>query len=160
MGGFRGVKMGKRGPKPTPTVTLRLRGSPRAKRRAGEPGAASFGPFDPTPPEGLEGDGAKLWTDLVAQFASTGILTAADRPALTAMCERWSEYVTCTRRLALVDPLGPEASRLARRLSGALDRWMKIAAAFGLTPSDRTKLRVDPPTPRLTGAERFKMANS
>ena len=151
--------MGKRGPKPTPTRILKLRGSPLAGRRDGELLAQSAGEFDTTPPPDLAGDALAEWERLVPILSALGVLTPLDRSALHALCERWEAYTACVKLKDSVAGSWQEEAALSNRLNGALDRWMKIAAAFGLTPSDRTRLRIDPPTPRLVGAGRFKMVH-
>lgn len=149
--------MGKRGPKPTPTRILKLRGSPLAGRREGELPAESAGEFDATPPPELAGDALAEWQRLVPILRALGVLTPLDRSALHALCERWEAYTACVKLKDSVAGSWQEEAALSNRLNGALDRWMKIAAAFGLTPSDRTKLRVDKKDSKAGGAARFKM---
>src|SRR4051812_36960048 len=82
--------MAGRGPMPTPTATLKNRGSWRAKQRAGEP---QFERGLPSCPTWLAAEGKAEWRRIAAQLDGAGLLTTADRAALAALCDAWADYV-------------------------------------------------------------------
>jgi phage terminase small subunit len=77
--------MGKRGPRPTPTALLRLRGSPLAtKRRAATEAKGPAGARDR--PEWLDDDAKAVWDQLVPQLAAMQVLSRIDRNAVGRYC--------------------------------------------------------------------------
>lgn len=148
--------MGQRGPKPTPTKVLKLRGSWLAKTRDGEPQPPSE---LPPCPAWLDRASKELFRTLARQLVEAGILTRLDRQALTRycvlsirwrkmeqfiqthgeVCEVYSEPDDEGRRSLLKIDLYPQV-RLASTLATEL---LRIEHHFGLTPSARTALRVE-----------------
>lgn len=142
--------MGARGPRPTPSEVLRLRGSWRADLNRGEP-KPPLGP--PERPDWLDEEAAAVWDQLVPQLEAMGVLTRIDGMALARYCLIWKFW----RRAALfVDKYGtsysikdgngrvkafgqfPEVAQI-HKLSLALSR---LEQEFGLTPSARTRINV------------------
>jgi P27 family predicted phage terminase small subunit len=78
--------MGARGPAPTPTAILRLRGSWRAKTRPGEPQAPAGAPKCP---RHLNEAQRKVWRQACKALESMGLLTQVDGAAL----ERYVRYL-------------------------------------------------------------------
>lgn len=149
--------MGARGPRPTPTEVLRLRGSWRANLNRGEPQPE---PGPPERPEWLDADAAAAWDALAPRLEAMNLLTRIDGNALARYCVLWTHW----RRAALfVDKYGtsysikdgngrvkciaqfPEVAQI-HKLSVALSR---LEVEFGLTPSARTRINV-PVQPRET----------
>lgn len=148
--------MGRRGPVPTPTNILRLRGSFKAGRREGEPQPPTG---EPDPPRGLQGEALDEWNRVTAALRGMGILSSADAGLLYALAERWQAYRDA---VALEQGLPKDADYrqrkvLANCVNGALDRYHKLAVEFGLSPAARTRVRVAPKEERKTGAARFAM---
>jgi P27 family predicted phage terminase small subunit len=81
--------MGRRGPAPTPTAILRLRGSPLAKRNRHEPKGP---PGKPRCPEWLDDDAKAAWRHLIPQLDLMGVLTRIDGNALARYCRLWSRW--------------------------------------------------------------------
>jgi len=87
-----------------------------------------------------------------------GLITQADRAALAAYCQCWSEYVQADE---VIKELGPtyespggvirQRPEVAIRQKARAD-MLKFAARFGLTPSDRTGLSV----PETHGLDEFE----
>jgi len=95
-----------------------------------EPGGA------PTKPKGLSKVGSSLW-DLV--IATRPNVRESDGPALQLVCLWWER---CVAGLGKAKKAAPnQASQLATAAAIATDKWLALAARFGLTPVDRTKLR-------------------
>lgn len=111
--------MGKRGPKPTPTHLLKLRGSWRAETRDGEPKPT---PELPEMPEWLTGKGAEHWAEVGAMLDGLGIMARPHTLALAMLCEALAKWIE-TR----------EARWWTAVLSGCRE--------FGMTPSAITSIR-------------------
>lgn len=147
--------MGQRGPAPTPTPILKLRGSPVAKQRTkgGEPQL----PVErPACPAWLPREAKAEWNRQVKQLERMGVLAKVDRAALAAFCEAWAELVhSCwviengedekgTNKGAVIP--GSTGSMVVspwvRIKNAAVERMTKLAAQFGFTPSARTRVKV------------------
>src|SRR3954447_4248231 len=158
--------MGKRGPKPTPTSILKLRGTARADRARNEP---KPGPGVPRCPSWLGEHAKHAWRQLVPQLVAMRVLAAVDRNALARYCVLWSRWKTAELFLAkngsvytLKDDKGavrcvqqfPQVA-IAHRLALALSR---LEADFGLTPSARARIEALPEGagPRSPEEEQFE----
>lgn len=152
--------MGQRGPRPTPTAVLRLRGSPRADLNKHEPKPERAAPKKP----GWLGDEASgVWDEMVPQLMATRVLTTIDGNALARYCEHWVQWqkaTTFVRQHGVSYPIRdgngkikalgqfPEVA-LMHKASATLAR---LEAEFGLTPSSRTRISVAPePLPDPNG---------
>lgn len=140
--------MGKRGPKPTPTKTLKLRGSWRAETRKGEP-QPELGL--PIMPRTLRAEAKLVWKRIVPKLAAMGVLAAIDGEALARYCTMAVRYWKAERFLELNgdtyaardgEKKRPQVG-IATDLNAALAR---IEASFGLSPSSRTSIRTEPTT--------------
>lgn len=142
--------MGARGPRPTPTSILELRGSRRAKLNRGEPQPA---PGLPDPPVWLDAEGLAVWNEITPMLDEMGVLTRIDGLALARYCSLWADWIRARQFVSrhgttypIKDGNGkvkcfgqfPEVA-LLHKLSLALSR---MEAEFGLTPSARTRLNV------------------
>lgn len=155
--------MGARGPRPTPTEVLRLRGSWRADLNRGEPKPP---PGPPERPDWLDDEAAAVWDQLVPQLESMRVLTSIDGMALARYCVLWTHW----RRAALfVDKYGtsytikdgnqrvkaiaqfPEVAQV-HKLSTALGR---LEAEFGMTPSARSRISVQVQPPEAEHMARY-----
>src|SRR5262245_17317041 len=94
--------MGRRGPQPTPTEILRLRGSWRAKEREGE---VVYSRGRPTCPAFLSREAKAEWRRQMPQLEAAGVLATVDRAVLAAYCEAWAEFVDFRKRLDETGPL-------------------------------------------------------
>lgn len=138
--------MGKRGPAPTPTEILKLRGSARAKYdRKGEPepekGAPSF-------PDGMSDAAADVYNHVCDLTGDMQVLTVADG----AQLERYARmYVLWRRAQEVIDQfdtwqkmagaLATKNYRAALSEARQLDTHLKqIESNFGLTPAARARL--------------------
>lgn len=147
--------MGKRGPRPTPTALLQLRGSKlvnkdrREKEVKGPDGL-------PDKPEWLDEMGQKAWDFLVPLLHQMGVLTRIDGHALSRYCKLWSRWRQAEEFLSkhgemypLKDEQGkpkcfqpwPQVS-IANKLAQQLTR---LEQEFGMTPSARSRLTLAVP---------------
>ncbi len=151
--------MGKRGPRPTPTAELELRGSRQAaiNKKNNEP-QPELGA--PDPPAWLEGEGLEVWNELAPQLVEMGVFTKVDGLAFARYCVLWAQWVKATMFVQkhgttypLKDGNGkikcfaqfPEVA-VMNKTSLTLSR---LEAEFGLTPSARTRISVQvKPAPR------------
>lgn len=139
--------MGKRGPKKTPTVTLKIRGSEVVKERLQEPQPrGSVGDC----PDWLGEHGRAKWLELFAVLQPLGLLTSADADALAAYCEAWQDF---RGALEVIENQGAEifgskgnlvANPAVHRKQSAFARMNKLAGEFGLTPAARAGLHAVP----------------
>ncbi len=124
-----------------PTQAKVLEGTYR-RDRDGDP-AAIVADGQPRPPKPLKGDALKLWQDLVPGFVAGGLVGERDSAALAGMCEWYARYRRLGDQLDQIDLDDKDIHALTLRVAIAWDKFCQTAARFGLTPSDRAKLRVD-----------------
>lgn len=151
--------MAARGPAPTPTAKLKLRGSWRAKERPGEPAPAAKAP---PCPDWLPDEAKAEWSRQVKQLLAMGVIAEVDRALLAAYCEAWAEFVKASGELAteelvrLTDKGYPVANPLVSIRNAAVERMVRIAAQFGFSPSARARVKaVDKSERKDDGKGRF-----
>jgi len=158
--------MGRRGPVPTPTATLKLRGSTLVTRRREQ--AEAQGPAGtPRCPDWLDKDGQIVWRQLVPQLKAMHVLTRIDAHALARYCRLWGRW---RKAEAFIDqhgemyPIKDDAGKVK-----CLQQWPQVAIAgklaqqltrleqeFGMTPSSRTRIQVGrPAAAEFDAKERF-----
>src|SRR5690606_24472827 len=89
--------MGRRGPPPTPTTILKLRGSWRGELNRDEPQPEAAVPEKPT---WLDAYASDAWDSLVPMLERMRVLTEADGKALTLLCITWSRWRHCEEFVA------------------------------------------------------------
>lgn len=118
-----------------PTAELKLHGEVYASRhgdRSREPQPTG----NPMKPHGLTGAASEHWDLVVPSLIDTGVATAQDTPALTRLCEFWSEYESAKKQAT------KDRVRLMMMVA-AHKQWIDLASRFGLTPSDRARIVSD-----------------
>lgn len=151
--------MGQRGPKPTPTNILALRGSTLVPRRTGEPRPKVQAPSCPA---WVSPEGKAHWKDIAGILEGLQVLTVGDRAALGLLVDALARYIECKRAVYGIpqredgDPqtgtgltTTNAAGTLVKHPLAALmlDSWEQVLRAcreFGLTPSSRTGVRLMP----------------
>ena len=147
--------MARRGPAPTPTAILKLRGSRRAEGRGSEVAGPSG---TPTCPDWLDDEAKAAWRHLVPMLKRMGVLTRIDRNALTRYCSEWSRWRKMEAFIAEHGPvytLKDEAGKIrcvqqfpqvsiANKLAINLTR---LEQEFGMTPAARTRIHINSPQP-------------
>lgn len=142
--------MGKRGPRPEPTQILRMKGSWRANSREAEP-IPPAGPI--RCPAWIPQEAKTAWRVIAPMLQEMGVLTKADRNALTRYCVLWSRWRAAEEVIhkgqtipiknakgELVDVKMIPQVKLASELSGQL---LRLEQEFGLTPSARTRIHAE-----------------
>lgn len=147
--------MGKRGPRPTPTHLLQLRGSKlvnKARREREVQGPEGL----PDKPDWLDEMGQRAWDFLVPLLQQMGVLTRIDANALSRYCHMWSRWREAESFIAkhgLMYPLKDDAGQpkcfqpwpqvsIANKLTQQLTR---LEQEFGMTPSARSRLMLATP---------------
>lgn len=144
--------MGRRGPPPTPTPILQLRGSWRGNLNRDEP-QPDAGP--PEKPPWLTAHASEAWDQLVPILQRMRVLTEADGHALALLCATWSRWRECEEFVAEHGEVYPikdrdgktkELRRFPQAVAGdthgrALNRYL---AEFGLSPASRTRIQTVP----------------
>ncbi len=104
----------------------------------------------PSMPDDLSPYAAEAWADLVPKLDRMGLLTEVDGPALRVLCEAISQHRRAVERVNASDVLiegargdGAQvkhpAMQVIRDTAATIRSW---SAAFGLTPSDRTRMAI------------------
>jgi P27 family predicted phage terminase small subunit len=96
----------------------------------------------PLMPESLTGAARDFWREMVPKLVETGVVGEADGPALTVLCESWQRYRMVAGRLTEFST-AEEMAELIPAANAAAKAWESLAGRFGLTPSDRTKIRAE-----------------
>jgi P27 family predicted phage terminase small subunit len=148
-----------RGRKNKPTAQKQLEGNP-GKRALNEkepkPEAAI-----PDCPDFIKGEARKEWDRIAVELYDLGILSKIDRAALTTYCAAWLDFVYASKQ---IDEQGEVLQSIRYLKNGdevyggkylnpwvnlklaAMDRLMRIASEFGMTPASRTRIKVEAPT--------------
>jgi P27 family predicted phage terminase small subunit len=146
--------MGTRGPRPTPTRILALRGSWRAGRNPAEPRPPAL---RLTPPPWLSEEAKRVFESLVKPLEAAGLVTTADENALARYAQLSVEYVRCTTFLAQhgdvyvvrgrAGPGGEPGKPVGFRMYPQAKRQLVLSAEllrlereFGMTPASRAHL--------------------
>ncbi len=120
--------MGSRGPAPTPTETLKARGSWRAKIRDGEP---EFKNGKPSCPKFLPAEARAEWRRQVK--------------ALVLACQE-SAKLDFAQSIAL---------GILNAKNKAVDRLLRLAGQFGFSPAARTRIKAPEPEVKESAKEKF-----
>ena len=157
--------MGQRGPPPTPTPILKLRGSRRATRK--REAAEVRGPAGtPDPPDWLDDDARNGWDELVPLLEGMGVLTRIDGNALARYCRlwvRWRKMEAFIQEKGEMYPLRNDDGQvkcfvqwpqvaISNKLAQQLTR---LEQEFGMTPSARARIQVAPKQEATRGKARF-----
>ncbi len=139
--------MGKRGPKPTPTVILKLRGSDLGDR-PDEPQPVSGRPVKP---DRFSEAASRAWDWLCEELDEMGLLARSDVTIMALYCNKVAAYWANHDRLdkvgsVLISPKTghPYMSAFAQVDAMLTAQLLKILAELGLTSSARTRITVTP----------------
>ena len=141
--------MGERGPAPTPTPILKMRGSWRAKRNKRQPKSATGRPMCP---QWIDARAKSAWKVLVPQLEAMQVLTKVDRNALTRYCQvfaTWRHHQEFINKHGTVYPVKDAEGKpagfkefpqvaIAMKLA---DQLLRLEQQFGLTPAARARLQ-------------------
>ena len=135
--------MGRRGPKPTPTATLKIRGSRLAAGRADN---ARVKVALPSMPRWLGVHARREWRRVARPLRDAGILTELDRTMLALYCCAVDDFLTCREIIArdgsiLTSAKGGRYQHPAvGMMTNAWSRVLKSGAEFGLSPVSRPSI--------------------
>jgi P27 family predicted phage terminase small subunit len=140
-----------RGRRPKPTALKKLQGNP---------GKRKLNPDEPAPPAGipecpdyLDVLARREWKRVSALLAASGILTEIDGTALAAYCQAYSHWLDAegqVRKLGTIvkTPSGyPILNPHVVLAKQAMQQMHKFLVEFGMTPSSRSRLRIEKPAP-------------
>jgi P27 family predicted phage terminase small subunit len=130
---------------------------PALKRLAGNPGHRPLNDREPVYPDGgdmrpprhLDRVARDEWRRVVKDLTAAGLLKTVDRSALAAYCQAYSQWVDASKRLkeqplTLVSPNGyAYPNPLLGVQKRALELMHKFMTEFGMTPSSRSKVKVE-----------------
>ncbi len=145
--------MGSRGPTPTPTPKLALRGSWRASARPSEPKPE---PQAPPRPAALSPGAVTVWDEVVPQLDAAGMVAAIDGRPFARYCELftvWDDLLAFLKKSGHAHPVKNSRGdvvgvrpypqlRLALQVS---EHLLRLEDRFGMTPAARARLIVEPP---------------
>jgi P27 family predicted phage terminase small subunit len=139
--------MGARGAKPKPTALKVLHGDRPDRINHAEPIPPEN---EVTAPEELSDDARAAWDRLAPGLISVGVLTAWDVDAFVVVCEALARYKQATKlvngsALLVQGPNGFVKNPALIVQREAETTFAQYGARFGLTPSDRSQLKVDAP---------------
>jgi P27 family predicted phage terminase small subunit len=136
-------------PTPLPSALKRLRGNPGRRRlNEHEPQPRSARKC-PEPPPWLTPYALERWREVAPELFALGLLTVADVGALAIHCSHYGRWRQAEEQIARMPELvaTTERGRVADPLVAIAGRAAKDALSsgneFGLTPSSRTRVRVD-----------------
>lgn len=135
-----------RGPKPKPSAIALLDGNP---------GRRPVNELEPKPevgaepPAHLSGEAAVKWAELAPQLENLGILSQIDADLLAMYCQFYGRWVEAEQHLAEESLVltggqgGVYQNPWLAVANKAMEQMHKLGAEFGLTPSSRTRIKVD-----------------
>ena len=139
--------MGKRGPRPEPTIIKMAKGNPgKRPLNKSEPKPPSD---DITPPDWVTGVARSKWDEVVPKLVGMGVMTNADVDTIARYCtmhEQFVKYLEQVRRgldvLVIRDEKGKvkymQSTPAATMLMKLAASMLRIEQEFGLTPSARS----------------------
>ncbi len=149
-----GVPLSVESTSPTPTASLKLRGSWRGNINRNEPKPESS---RPRCPRWLNPDAKKAWLQLAPSLHTAGLLTSIDGHVLARYCQLWSRWraaelfikqhgdtypIKNSQGQVIAFKAFPQ-TKIAQQLAEAL---LRLEQQIGLTPSVRSRITVsDPP---------------
>jgi len=93
----------------------------------------------PEKPANLDEEGQRVWDKITSELPAE-VLSTLDTFALADLARTWS--LLCKyQQLVAQDPLDDKLSRL---LNATQSIWLKYAARFGLSPTDRSRIKTPP----------------
>jgi len=137
-----------RGRRPKPTALKKLQGNPGHRRlNELEPVPAAVAPPCPA---FIQGAARQHWDEVAPELEAMGVLSRIDGPMLAAYCEAFAQWRKALDMLKLGYVLKtasgyPLLSPYVTVAEKSLRTMRAIASEFGMTPSSRSRLRVERP---------------
>lgn len=147
--------MAVRGRKPKPTHLKLVTGNPG--KRALNKAEARVAPALPSPPPHLCDEGKVEWGRVSQDLFEAGLLTKPDRASLAIYCQAYGRWVRAENALAVIAATDSEFHGLMIKTSNgnvvqnplvgtanaAMAAVNKYAVEFGMTPSARSRIKVE-----------------
>lgn len=146
-----------RGRKPKPTEQKKLEGNP---------GKRALNNQEPKPdivipecPPHLQGEARKEYQRITPILAKLKVISEADLASLVSYCELWGIYLNATKMLkkegeVLYSDKGNAYINPWKNIqTGAMKDMLRFSVEFGMTPSSRSRIKVETPTEedKMTG---------
>lgn len=160
--------MGSRGPQPKPNEIKKLEGNP-GKRAINENDPKPKIVLAVDPPYWLSDLSKTYWQQLMPMLSRLGVLTEADLPLFTRYCDILAKWKECRDFLATRDQIcypifdGQKVDAEGKRIILFLKEYphvsrqlkysehlLKIESHFGMSPSTRSRIIIDPSDPAFT----------
>jgi P27 family predicted phage terminase small subunit len=149
-----------RGRTPKPSALKNAEGNPgKRELNKAEP---KLKPMLVDPPKHLTAAARDEWQRVAPDLFAAGVLTIADRAALAAYCQAWADWVKArgeidVNGMMMTTPNGyQQQSPWVSIANKALDKMMRFASEFGLTPASRARIHAEPPkTPEEEAEEKI-----
>jgi len=138
-----------KGRKPKPTNLKLIEGMRKDRINYEEP-LPSIGV--PKCPPSLVGEAKREWKRLSSELADLGLLTKLDRAALAAYCAAWEKFIDSNKQLkkegmvTFIETKGgkyPTISPYLSIMTKAAEQMRRFLIEFGMTPSSRSRIRID-----------------
>ncbi len=136
------------GRKPKPTALKILQGNPGG--RALNKHEPKFVAAIPICPDELCDDAKLEWGRLAPYLFKANLMTEADRAAFAGYCQAYGRWIAAERELKVEgEILRSDKNNLVQNprlwvANRALEQVYKFLSEFGLSPSSRTRLRIEP----------------
>lgn len=134
---------------PKPTALKQLAGNPGHRPLNNtEP---QFERTLPKCPTFIKGEARREWKRVVIELFDAGLLTSIDRAALAAYCQAWARWVEAEKRITENGYTFKTESGYQQQTpwvgiaNSALDLMRKFMSEFGMTPSSRSRVKVEKP---------------
>lgn len=145
--------MGERGPAPTPTNILEMRGSWRADKNKNGP---KLKPKKPRKPKNLGSMANEMWNELIPLLHKMKILTLQDKNVLERYCIMWARWKMAEEYIRINGSFiekkdddgnvyGMFEPMQVKQANDLADKLLRIEVQFGLTPSARSRVEVSIP---------------
>jgi P27 family predicted phage terminase small subunit len=146
--------MGARGPRSAPTSLKIVKGERPDRINHAEPIPSG----EAEPPEWLQGEGLEIWNHYAPDLIAKKVLTGWDGEGFAVWCSWATAHREAVRDIARLGELidVPVFDRHGNHVGDKIDRnpacitrreasdqLLRYGARFGLTPSDRTAIKVD-----------------
>jgi P27 family predicted phage terminase small subunit len=138
------------GRKPKPTALKKIDGTQKCRINFNEPEFRTVTEADDFPPPiYLSKVSQAKWKEVASLLIPFGLLTYADRDALTVYCEAWDRFLRACKDLrdngneVISDGGATKRSPSLSAVKEAESTLLRYQAEFGLTPASRSKLRMD-----------------
>lgn len=154
--------MGQRGPKPLPDNVHALRGNPSKKPLAALKNGTRVPVEIPEPPREIKGASKKIWDRIAPRLVKLGVIANVDESALVRYCHAYAGYLEVIRDIEKLNREGAkegvahkglitntpsgyqQQSVLFQIRSKYHDELKSLEAVFGMTPSARSTVDVNP----------------